>query len=122
MYPQLHIFPQFALNFSSPGYENLHNFTFFTIVCILLRISLLLNYIYHLCTLFDVYYSVLSHYMFRPQRVIIRCSTYITLLLHCTTTHFLLSPATTSMCIYSQHPIPFAPSAKYYSDGNIYTY
>jgi hypothetical protein len=42
------------------------------------------------------YYHVLSHYIFR-------CSTYSTLLLHCTTTHFFLSQVATSMCIYSHH-------------------
>jgi hypothetical protein len=40
-------------------------------------------------------------YMFRPQRVVFRCSTYITLPLYCALTHFLFQVATS---MYIQPP------------------
>jgi hypothetical protein len=72
--------------------------SFFTIVCILLRISLLLTYV-TVYAHFSCLLSYFPHYMFRPQRVIFRCSTYITLPLYCAHTHFFLFEVATSMYI-----------------------
>jgi hypothetical protein len=60
----------------------------------------LLNYVYRL----RIILLFILHYMFRPQRVIFRCSIYITLLLLCAFTHFFLSHAGTFMCIYTNTP------------------
>jgi hypothetical protein len=71
---------------------------FFNAVCILLRISLLLTYV-TVYARFSCLLSHFPHYMFRPQRVILRCSTYITLPLYYALTHFFLFQVATSMYI-----------------------
>jgi hypothetical protein len=71
---------------------------FLPVVCILLRILLLLTYVIFY-THFSCLLSYFPHYMFRPQRVIFRCSTYITLPLYCALTHFFLFQVATSMYI-----------------------
>jgi hypothetical protein len=58
---------------------------------------ILLNYVYRLRNLL----LFILHYMFRPQRVIFRCSIYITLSLLCAFTHFFSSHAGSGMYIYT---------------------
>jgi hypothetical protein len=75
-------------------------FLFSPVVCILFRISLLLTYV-TVYSRFSCLLSYFPHYMFRPQRVILRCSTYITLPLYCALTHFFFFQVATSMYIHS---------------------